>query len=336
MRSAPEFWKIRSSWPSTLLAPVGFLYGLATWLRMRKSGWRAPVPVISVGNFTAGGAGKTPTAIAIAKALIARGDAPFFITRGYGGTERGPHRVAAGDTAGRVGDEALLLARIAPTIVSRERATGARLAIAQGADCLILDDALQNPSLAKDHSIAVVDGESGFGSGLPIPAGPLRAPIAWQIGQVDQVLVIGEDRTAMAATLKPGCPIRTATITAEALPLDGRRVLAFSGIALPAKFEATLRALGADIVETRHFGDHHPYSEAEARSLLATAIRLDARLVTTEKDHVRLGLDPACRELARSSLAVPIRLVAEPAFFETIYEALDAARRRTSTASGPE
>lgn len=337
----PGFWRQdRATWQSVLLTPLGFLYGALTLRRMRRHGWRAPVSVISIGNFTAGGAGKTPTAIAIAEALLRRGETPFFLTRGYGGQERGPLRVdPLHHGAEAVGDEPLLLARVAPTIVARERAKGARLAVAEGASVLVLDDALQNPDLVKDFSIAVIDGGFGLGNSRVLPAGPLRAPLDASLPFVDAIVLVGEDRHAITPRLAAAKPCHFArlrahpTITAS---LVGQRVIAFSGIALPEKFETTLRESGATIVEARRFPDHHPFTESEAEGLLALGEKTGARLVTTEKDHVRLAGGRAVSRLGEAALALPVRLEVAPALFEAIYRVLEAARSRVRMASGPE
>lgn len=324
----PDFWRHRG-WQSLLLAPFGWIYGALTLRRMAKPGSRAPVPVISVGNFTAGGAGKTPTAIAIAKALIARGERPFFLTRGHGGREAGPLRVdPSRHRAIEVGDEPLLLARHAPVIVARDRAAGARMAIAEGASCLVLDDALQNPALTKDFSLAVIDGGFGFGNGRCVPAGPLRAPVAASLAKVDAVLVIGPDEAGAGRTVASEIPVFTAEMrpSAGTEMLAGREVIAFSGIGRPEKFRGTLTALGARIVAFHAFADHHAFTDAEAQSLLASAG--ERTLVTTEKDHVRLKGTPALDDLAARAMAVPIEIVLDPALIAAIYRAVDSLRSR--------
>lgn len=324
----PDFWRHRG-WQSLLLAPFGWIYGALTLRRMAKPGSRAPVPVISVGNFTAGGAGKTPTAIAIAKALIARGERPFFLTRGHGGREAGPLRVdPSRHRAIEVGDEPLLLARHAPVIVARDRAAGARMAIAEGASCLVLDDALQNPALTKDFSLAVIDGGFGFGNGRCVPAGPLRAPVAASLAKVDAVLVIGPDEAGAGRTVASEIPVFTAEMrpSAGTEMLAGREVIAFSGIGRPEKFRDTLTALGAKIVAFHAFADHHAFTDAEAQSLLASAG--ERTLVTTEKDHVRLKGTPALDDLAARAMAVPIEIVLDPALIAAIYRAVDSLRSR--------
>jgi len=292
---APAFWWRASSPLAVLLRPVSFVYGAVAARRMRRRGQRADIPVICIGNFTAGGAGKTPTALATAGLLRAMGETPAFLSRGYGGNLRGPVRVTDAHRAAEVGDEPILLSRFGPAIVARDRPAGAKLAASQGASVVVMDDGLQNPSLAKDLSIAVVDGATGLGNGLPLPAGPLRAPIAVQWGWADAVLVVGEgaagDRVATAASHRGLTLLRGRLVPdpAAAARLRGQRVLAFTGIGRPEKFFETLEQAGAIVEEVRPFPDHHPYTEAEIAALQAQAKVHGLRLVTTEKDAVRLS-----------------------------------------------
>lgn len=327
---APAFWsRPIAFWFAPLLWPISAVYGALTLRRMARPGWRAPVPVISIGNFTAGGAGKTPTALALASALIDHGERPAFITRGYGGSITGPHRVdPAHDNARMTGDEPLLLARLAPTYVSRDRAAGARLAIAEGATCLLLDDALQNPAVRKDLSIAVVDGSAGFGNGHVIPAGPLRAPFEAQLTYADLVLVIGEDRAGIAARIGGRKPVLAARIIPDGKNLAGADVIAFCGIALPQKFQRSLEACGTRVLDRIDFADHHTFSDAEAAALLERASKSGAKLVTTEKDHVRLAGSPMLEKLAAASLTLPIRLKPDAALYEAAYRVVEASRSR--------
>lgn len=335
----PGFWHANGNrLLRGLLAPLGWLYGRATLARLARKGWRAPVPVISIGNFTAGGAGKTPTAIALVRALQARGMNPFVLSRGYGGSETGPLRVdLAQHVASQVGDEPLLIARSCPVIVARKRADGARLALAQGADCLVMDDALQNPDLEKDFSLAVIDGGFGVGNGACVPAGPLRAPLEAMRSHVSAALVIGADEQGVAAQLAP-IPVYSSRMQPDASTdgLKDQPVIAYCGIGRPEKFFATLREIGADVVAQHAFGDHHPFSEEEARALLAEAQAKGARLVTTEKDRMRLNGSEALNALAEASIIVPIRLSIPPDVLEMIYLACDSRRSRSSTASGLE
>lgn len=296
---APRFWWRETPSPTAwLLAPAGLLYGAVAARRMRSAGDRSPVPVICIGNFTAGGAGKTPTALKVAALLRAAGENPAFLTRGYGGRLAGPARVEAGHGPADVGDEPLLLARLAPTIVSRERPTGARLAAQSGASVVVMDDGLQNPSLAKDLSLAVVDGATGFGNRRCLPAGPLRAPLDAQWPRVDGIVVIGEGLPGEAAADEAralGKPVwrgRLAPAPDAAARLRDRSVLAFAGIGRPEKFFATLRACGARVETARAFADHHRFTADDLAGLRAEAARRRLALVTTEKDAVRFGGAP--------------------------------------------
>ena len=290
----PGFWSRPPSHPlARLLAPIGALYGRLTAARMDRPGQPAGCPVICVGNLTLGGAGKTPTALALAAMLREAGFKPAFLSRGYGGRETGPLVVdPARHDASQVGDEPLLLAAQALTIIARDRPAGAALCRAQGADVVVMDDGLQNPSLAKDFSLAVVDAGAGIGNGLTFPAGPLRVPLARQWKHVHALVLIGDGAPGEALASEAesrGLPVHRARLEPER-PEDfaGSRVLAFAGIGRPEKFFATLREVGADLVETRAFPDHHPFAEADLKGLAETARRLRARLVTTQKDSVRL------------------------------------------------
>lgn len=308
---APGFWSSRK--PTALarmLQPAGALYGSIAARRMREPGARAGAPVVCVGNFVAGGAGKTPTAIALARMLIADGRRVAFLSRGYGGARRvEPIQVdLALHDAAAVGDEPLLLARVAPCWVGADRVASAGRAVEAGAEVLLLDDGLQNPSLVKDLTFAVVDGQTGFGNGLCLPAGPLRAPLAVQAALVGALVVIGGDEEArrMVAAAVPNRPVFPASLEPDALAaasLIGREVVAFAGIARPEKFYDTLRRVGAQIVETRDFPDHHAFTPREIGSLIEEAARRRAILATTEKDAARLGA-----KAARAVTTLPVTL----------------------------
>lgn len=309
----PAFWRqYPPGLAARLLSPLAEIYGGVAARRMDRPGVRLSAPVVCVGNFVVGGAGKTPLALALAEMLKSAGETPFFLTRGYGGTlGAAPVRVDdAGHIARQVGDEPLLLARSAPTIVARRRPAGAAMAIAQGASVIVMDDGLQNPSLEKTFAIAAVDGAAGVGNGLCLPAGPLRAPMARQWPRVDALALIGEgeagERVAMIA--RPmGLPVFAADLApdpAAAAHLRGRRVLAFAGIGRPEKFFATLEELGALVVARRAFADHHRFSAQDIASLRRQAWREQALLVTTQKDFVRIP--PA--ERPEGLAALPVRL----------------------------
>ncbi|HUO91161.1 MAG TPA: tetraacyldisaccharide 4'-kinase [Rhizomicrobium sp.] len=293
----PDFWTRNdpvSQLVVALLTPFGWIYGDSVKYRAEHTiPYRSSAKVICVGNLTAGGTGKTPIAIAIARQMIARGARPVFLSRGYGGKVRGPAFVAPDDRAQHVGDEPLLLAGVAPVVVAADRAAGAKLAEEQGFDTIIMDDGHQNFSLEKDLSLVVVDAETGFGNRRVLPAGPLREPIAQGLKRADGVIISGESGEPVLAGFK-GPVMRAKLAQTGDFALRGRRVVAFAGIGRPEKFFAALRAQGATIAEERAYGDHHIYTQSEMARLKARARAEDAMLVTTEKDYVRLT--PAERE----------------------------------------
>ncbi|MBS7702272.1 tetraacyldisaccharide 4'-kinase [Chelatococcus asaccharovorans] len=296
MRTPAFWWRPRPSLLARLLQPIGFIYGAITAHRMGRPGAHPPCPVVCIGNLTAGGAGKTPVAIAVADLLRAHQETPHVLSRGYGGHLAGPVVVVPdAHEAADVGDEPLIIARHVPVVVSRDRPAGARLAKAEGASVIVMDDGLQNPSLAKSVTFAVVDGAAGFGNGLCVPAGPLRAPLTAQLPHIDAFIAVGQGPAHAAIPNIAGHrPIFTGDLipdTEIAAGLRGTRVLAFAGIGRPEKFFATLRHIGAEVVGEAPFGDHRPYRPADLQALAARAAALDAQLVTTEKDAARLGDD---------------------------------------------
>ena len=292
---APEFWS-RDGVLAHLLSPLS-----AVWCwgaEYRASGveaYRAQVPVICVGNIIAGGAGKTPVVISLAERLTDRGREAHVLSRGHGGTEIGPKRVdPLRHDAARVGDEPLLLSSHAPTWVSRWRPDGAAAAAAAGAQVIIMDDGFQNPTLAKDLSLVVVDGAYGFGNGRVMPAGPCREPIAAGLARAQAVVLMGQPRPGLEQSLPQGCPVLRAHLEPgqDALALKGRRCLAFAGIGRPDKFFRMLETqVGAILAGRAAFADHHPYTAAEITLLLEDAQQLDALPVTTAKDWVRIPED---------------------------------------------
>ncbi len=268
---------------------------------------RVGIPVVCAGNLVAGGAGKTPTVLALGALLKAQGDTPHFLTRGYGGELKGPVQVDPSQhTAVDVGDEALLLAAQGPTWVSHDRVAGARSAEAAGATVIVMDDGFQNPKLAKDLSFIVIDGGYGFGNGRLMPAGPLREQLADGFARAQAVVLIGEDRHGVAMLLDGKLPILGARLEPDesARRLAGRTVLAFAGIARPAKFYDTLRRLGCNIALSQDFPDHHPYTPDEIMALCESASSFGALPVTTEKDLVRFP--PEARGMVET---VRVRLV---------------------------
>ena len=302
---APDFWSLPApNLAANLLRPFGALYGgLSAW-RMRQSGARVSAPVICVGNLVMGGAGKTPTAIALAKLLVAMRERPAFLSRGYGGARhRQPVAVdGAQHGADYVGDEPLLLARVAPTFVGADRLASAKAAIAGGASALIMDDGLQNPTLAKDLTLGVIDAQAGFGNGLCFPAGPLRAPVDAQIAFVSALLMIGQGPAPLGAAPVLRAQLRPSDEDAQRFA--GRRVVAFAGIGRPEKFFATLEAVGAQIVARHAFPDHWRYSPSDIMTLRGEARAAKALLATTQKDYVRLDA-----EFAAEVVCLPVELI---------------------------
>ena len=291
---APDFWR-EDNGISRLLEPFGVIYGAVTARRIaRAKPLHASAPVICVGNLTAGGTGKTPVAASIASHLSDRGRSPAILLRGYGGSVKGPLRVRSSDhSVDEVGDEALLHARHFPTWVSRERAMAAGPAIAAGADVLVMDDGHQHPGLAKDLSLVVVDGMSGFGNGRMIPAGPLREPVRAGLARADAVVMVGEDHHQLVPRLADRLPVLRAHLALgpEWASLRGQKVVAFAGIGDPDKFFHALQAVGARIVAAHPFGDHYGYAAADIQPMLDEAFAAGAIPVTTVKDAVRLDPD---------------------------------------------
>ena len=305
---APAFWYRPPGIAAALLTPAAAAYGAIARRRWQAATpHRVPVPVLCVGNLVAGGAGKTPVALACLAAIQDRGIAAHALTRGYGGRLAGPTQVdLAVHDAVAVGDEALLLAAAAPTWVARYRPAGAMAAVESGGRAVVMDDGFQNPSLVKDLSILVVDGGTAFGNGRLLPAGPLREPMAAGLARAQAAVVLGADRTGVAAWLAEyGLPV----LTGRLVPVTGLswlrsgRVVAFAGIGRPAKFFDMLVASGADVAATRGFPDHHRFSADEVMRLLDMATAHGAMLVTTAKDYARLT--PEQREMVRP---VPVRI----------------------------
>lgn len=292
---APPFWWTKPDWRARALWPISQLYGWIAGRRMRsRRRAQVPVPVICVGNFTVGGAGKTPTAIAIARAARARGLKPGFLSRGYGGsldvtTVVDPHH----HRARAVGDEPLLLAREALTVISRKRIKGALKLVEEGADLIIMDDGFQSARLVFDYALVVIDTRRGIGNGHLVPGGPVRAPLGEQMRQASALLAIGDGAAAdrlIRQAARAGKAIHPATlVTVGAGDLAGQAVMAWSGIADNEKFFRTVRETGAQLQMTRSFPDHHFLGEDEAAELLQQAEDLRCGLVTTAKDSVRLG-----------------------------------------------
>jgi tetraacyldisaccharide 4'-kinase len=289
---APAFWDDPRSPLGRALEPIGWIYAQATARRLaRATPWKSRLPVICVGNLTAGGAGKTPVVRAIAGMLATRGARPAILSRGYGGRLRGPIRVdPAAHSAADVGDEPLMLAQGMACWIARDRAEGARAIAASDADAIVMDDGLQNPDLAQDLRLIVVDGLTGFGNGRVIPAGPLRETVTTGIARADALIVLGQDRHSLDRAFSGLLPVIRARLRRQGGPsLAGMRVIAFAGIGYPGKFKDTLEEGGARIVAFHGFPDHHPYAESELKRLANQAAEAGAVLLTTEKDWIRLN-----------------------------------------------
>jgi len=316
----PAFWSGSDTLLSTVLTPAAALYGAIAGRRMARPGRSAGLPVICIGNLTLGGAGKTPTALAVGRILADAGHRPGFLSRGYGGRLAGPVAVdPRTHTAADVGDEPLLLARAASTVVARDRVAGARAARDTGADVIVMDDGFQNPSLEKNLSVIVVDGARGIGNGRVFPAGPLRAPLDEQLRRAGAILIMGEGAGATAlseAAEARGLPLfrgRLAPDPQALAALRERPVLAFAGIGDPDKFFRTLEEAGIAVRSRRAFGDHHRYTPEEAAALIGDAAREGWTLATTEKDWVRLQGMPGLEALAQQARPLPVRLEIETA-----------------------
>jgi tetraacyldisaccharide 4'-kinase len=329
----PAFWWRKPGLAAALLAPLAALYGAVATRRLARRGLSAGLPVICVGNFTLGGAGKTPAVLAIAARLREAGERVVCLSRGYGGSHAGPKLVDAHvDHAGEVGDEALLLARAAPTVVARDRVAGAAFAKTQGASVVVMDDGLQSASLVKDFSLAVVDGRRGIGNACVFPAGPLRAPLAAQLARCDALLVVGAGDGAgavMAQAAARGLPVLHGKLTPDAgavAALKARRVLAFAGIGDPQKFFATAREAGIELAQTAAFPDHHRFTAEEAAELIMDAEHEGLALLTTEKDHARMAGVSLLDALAARAHVLPVTMEMREA--EELRKLVLAALRR--------
>lgn len=292
---APKFWhNTKPSLLSYLLWPVAFLYQKLYQRRLNTiKPTRGNMPVLCIGNVTAGGAGKTPVCIELAKHLMAKGKKVVFLSRGYKGKLTGPIQVNTAKHSYRdVGDEPLLLAGTAPTVISKKRDKGLALAAYLGADIVIMDDGMQNPTVYKDRSLLVIDGKVGTGNGCTLPAGPLREPLAHALSRVQGVIIMGDDsRNLMESILQiaPHMPVTHAHLEANCNGLYEReKVVAFAGIGRPSKFFETVETLGYDVVHQLPYADHHPYSPSDIDHLRQLAEKHNARLITTAKDKTRL------------------------------------------------
>lgn len=283
----PKYWQ-SNSLTSKVLSPIGKIYGALTQLRLKlHKSPKVEIPVICVGNITAGGTGKTPVSMSLAKMLISDIYHPFFVTRGYGGKLQNVLVNHKKHSAKDVGDEPLLLASQAPVVVNANRYKGAKTAIKEGADLIIMDDGFQNPTLHKDLSFLVFDGHYGIGNGKIIPAGPLRETFADGIKRADALIILGKDKHNLAA--KSGLPVFFGHLEATHTTIDNKKnVVAFAGIGHPQKFYHTLKEQGFNVVKTIDFPDHHFYNCTELQNIVNEAEVLQAEIYTTGKDYVKI------------------------------------------------
>ncbi len=306
----PKFWYNTTTSGhiiSALLSPVSCLYQVGHKLNLSsKQSYRPPIPVICIGNATAGGSGKTPTAIAVAELIKNHNisQTPYFLTRGYGGNETGPKVITVHDGSTEVGDEPLLLKNHAKTIVSKDRMAGAKKAHDLGATCIIMDDGLQNPSIVKSISLLVVNGKSGFGNKRTIPSGPLREPINTAFNRCDAVILIGNDEYGVEQLCPKTIPVIKASITSNTLNLDATRpYTAFAGLAQPEKFKDTLKEISLEVKDFHAYPDHYQYTKSDIEKLIDNAKNKKTTLITTEKDHVRIP-----EEYKKNIMTLPISL----------------------------
>ncbi|MEC8577855.1 MAG: tetraacyldisaccharide 4'-kinase [Pseudomonadota bacterium] len=289
----PAFWYAPIGATAIGLMPLTLVYGAAEALRRRLTKPEKPeIPVICVGNLTAGGAGKTPAVRALADMLQGAGHQPIVLSRGFGGRNAGPLRVdPTRHVAVDTGDEPLMLADDLTTYVARDRRAALRAAVSDSARIAIKDDGFQNPTLTHNYNLIVVDAATGFGNALLLPAGPLRQPLAASAPRIDAVLLVGETSEQIRADIAAQLGMETKRIFNGALvPVapDPKRVLAYCGIGRPEKFFDTLRACNFELAGEISFADHHMFSDSDAARLLHEAETLNATLITTEKDLVRL------------------------------------------------
>lgn len=285
---APKFWETDNI-ISKLLKPFAGIYANQTAKRLKQTGYISKVPVICVGNLVAGGAGKTPVCIWLAKQLFAQGKKVHFIASGFGGNfDKAGNKAQKVDSLDCVkfGDEAVLLSKTAPTWVSKDRGEAAKMAENDGAEIIIMDDGFQNATLEKTFSIIVADGEYGFGNGKVIPAGPLRETVEVGLKRADCLLVIGKREFPLPAAKLPNFAAKL-NIYYDPF-LQNEDVVAFCAIARPKKFYDSLVASGLRVIDEVSFADHHLYNEQDLKNILQLASDKQAVVVTTEKDYVKI------------------------------------------------
>lgn len=332
MIATPSFWYQRSITGyiiMILLWPLSLLWRLASAIRRL---WIKPaklsLPVICIGNLTAGGTGKTPLVTCFAEAAIDKGLTPVILSKGYGGSASGPHLVTADDSAAMVGDEPLELAAICPVVIAKNRKVGA-LWIAKNmtADVILMDDGFQNPGLRPDIGIVVFDGNRGIGNGQIMPVGPMREGMRNGLKRASYVVIIGDDKQGLTQSitqtiqrLRTDIPIISASKqfypSAQAI-LTKEPLLAFAGIGHPDAFFALITQYGGQLIKTLSFPDHHRYTATEWQNIHTTALRHKAKLVTTRKDYMRLDQDQR-----RAVTPLPLTLDLDQRWIDAIYDEL--------------
>ncbi|AIL64949.1 Tetraacyldisaccharide 4'-kinase [Rickettsiales bacterium Ac37b] len=306
MWTTPSFWYKPKSYTAYSLLPLSFLYSFIVHIRnIFTKQKKATIPVICVGNITAGGAGKTPTSIAIAKVLLEHNVKVAFITRGYKGNTTYTTKVdLTNHRASHVGDEAMLLAQIAPVYIDKNRYDAIEAAANDGIELVIMDDGLQNPTIHKDIKILVIDGLHGIGNNYLIPAGPLRETFSSSLKKIDYIIINGPDNSSLKSKIPANIPvINVSTKIAKNLHLKDKKFIAFTGIGLPKKFFNTIEKAGGHIIKRKIFPDHYQYTVEDIKHLKTLAISHQAELITTEKDAVRLESDQK-----RNIICMPIEI----------------------------
>jgi len=292
MMREPWFWHSHSITAKTIAAalwPFSAAYDFGQRIRWRMTApTTAPAPTICIGNATLGGVGKTPFSIALYELLQEDDVHVQFLTRGYGGVESGPIKAdPAIHSAAQIGDEPLLLARKGPTWIARDRRVGANAAAQDGADIIIMDDGYQNPTLQKTVNILLISADNPYGNGKVFPAGTLREPLARAQARADITVYVGRNmKTSQNAADNQGTPFAAWLEPDETPP--PQRVLAFSGIGHPERFFELLRNRDFDVARTVSFPNHHPLSTQNLSALKSLARELNAAMITTEKDYVRI------------------------------------------------
>ena len=283
----PKHWQTKNILSITLFLP-GCIYAFATWLRIKLiKPKKVKVPVICIGNLTAGGSGKTPVSISIAKILKNSGKTPYFVSRGYGGNLSNIEVDINIHSPIEVGDEPLLLAKEAPVIVNHKRFDGATRAVSNGANIIIMDDGFQNPQLYKDKSFLVIDGNVGLGNMFPIPAGPMREFYSHGKKRAQAVIILGDDKTSVAEKFND-LPIFYGNIVPKKPQTRYKKVVAFAGIGRPQKFYNSLKNCELEVIKTFDFPDHYFYKNDDIKEIVETAEKLGAEIYTTSKDFVKI------------------------------------------------